>query len=99
MPSPSRTLWLAFFLSLASGPLLSGCGKDAQGGNAVAMKDLEVTDGTATDAMTDLDGVRGQSAAASPIDAPADAPNAAAPQAAGNAGAAVSNDSNAATDR
>ena len=37
---------------------VAGCGKDEKTGNTVQMKDLEVVDGTATDAMTDLDGVQ-----------------------------------------
>ena len=38
----------------------SACGKKEQGGNTVQMKDLEVVDGTTTDAMTDLDGVQSE---------------------------------------
>ncbi len=44
--------------------VVTACGKSGQdSGNTVAMKDLEVVDGTATDAMTDLDGVRSQGTA------------------------------------
>ncbi len=39
---------------------LAACGGEEKGGNAVQMKDLEVVDGTATDAMTDLDGVQSE---------------------------------------
>ncbi len=43
---------------------LAGCGGNGQeGGNSVQMKDLEVVDGTATDAMTDLDGVQSEGTA------------------------------------
>jgi hypothetical protein len=46
---------------------LAGCSKaGTEGSNAVAMKDLEVVDGTATDAMTDLDGVRTEGTASAP---------------------------------
>lgn len=37
---------------------LTACGGDQNSGNAVQMKDLEVVDGTTSDAMTDLDGVQ-----------------------------------------
>ena len=51
---------------LLAGPLaLTGCGRDEKGSNAIQMKDLEVVDGTATDAMTDLDGVQSEVPAAS----------------------------------
>ncbi|HKY81532.1 MAG TPA: hypothetical protein VJM09_08670 [Sphingobium sp.] len=39
---------------------LTACGGDEKSGNAVQMKDLEVVDGTTTDAMTDLDGVQSE---------------------------------------
>lgn len=39
---------------------LAGCGGAEKGGNTVQMKDMEVVDGTATDAMTDLDGVQSE---------------------------------------
>jgi hypothetical protein len=35
---------------------IAACGGADKGGNKVEMKDMEVVDGTATDAMTDLDG-------------------------------------------
>lgn len=44
-------------------PLLAGCGGGDKGGNKVQMKDMEVVDGTATDAMTDLDGVQSEGTA------------------------------------
>ncbi|WP_323809954.1 hypothetical protein [Sphingobium baderi] len=47
---------------------LMGCGGGDKGGNVVQMKDMEVVDGTATDAMTDLDGVQSEgTAAAMPV--------------------------------
>jgi len=42
---------------------LMGCSGGDKGGNAVQMKDMEVIDGTATDAMTDLDGVQSEGTA------------------------------------
>ena len=41
---------------------LSACGsKDAQsGGNSVTMRNMDVVDGTTSDAMTDLDGTRAE---------------------------------------
>lgn len=39
---------------------LAACSQKDQGGNKVQMKDMEVVDGTATDAMTDLDGVQSE---------------------------------------
>ncbi|MFZ2997976.1 hypothetical protein [Sphingobium sp.] len=42
---------------------LTGCGGSEKGGNSVQMKDMEVVDGTATDAMTDLDGVQSEGTA------------------------------------
>lgn len=53
--------------TLCAVPLMGGCGgKDKAGGN-IQMKDMEVVDGTATDAMTDLDGVQGEGTAIAPI--------------------------------
>lgn len=47
--------------------LTSACGgHEEKATNSVAMKDLEVVDGTATDAMTDLDGVRVEGTAMAP---------------------------------
>lgn len=54
--------------TLCSLPLLAGCGDKEKSGSAVQMKDMEVVDGTATDAMTDLDGVQSEGTA---ISAPA----------------------------
>ncbi|MEJ7933354.1 hypothetical protein WG907_03675 [Sphingobium sp. AN558] len=52
--------------TLCAAPLVAGCGsKDKAGGN-IQMKDMEVVDGTATDAMTDLDGVQGEGTAIAP---------------------------------
>lgn len=39
---------------------LAGCGGAEKSGNTVQMKDMEVVDGTASDAMTDLDGVQSE---------------------------------------
>lgn len=40
---------------------LAACGGSGEkGGNSVQMKDMEVVDGTASDAMTDLDGVQSE---------------------------------------
>lgn len=44
---------------------LAACGSKDEGGNKVQMKDMEVVDGTATDAMTDLDGVQSEGTALS----------------------------------
>lgn len=38
--------------------LLTGCGSKDSGGSTVRMQNMEVVDGTATDAMTDLDAAR-----------------------------------------
>src|SRR3546814_5146620 len=64
---------LALFF-LAATALLSACGDGKDGNNeqAVAMRDMEVVDGTATDAMTDLDGVQTEGIALPP--APGAAP-------------------------
>src|SRR3546814_17373796 len=58
---------LALFF-LAATALLSACGDGKDGNNeqAVAMRDMEVVDGTATDAMTDLDGVQTEGIALTP---------------------------------
>lgn len=55
---------------------------EVTGGNTVEMRDMEVVDGTTTDAMTDLDGVRAEGTA---LVASNSATNAASPQKAGNA--------------
>jgi|GEM_PF-503776 len=70
MRDDARTIFTA--LLLAGCAALAGCGKDDKAGNAVQMKDLEVVDGTTTDAMTDLDGVQSE------------VPSAAMPSAGGN---------------
>lgn len=50
-----------FIATLIAGCLsLAACGDKADGGNKIQMKDMEVVDGTATDAMTDLDGVQSE---------------------------------------
>ncbi|WP_311266795.1 hypothetical protein [Sphingobium sp. WCS2017Hpa-17] len=53
-----------FTLTLIAAILpLAACGGKEEGGNKVQMKDMEVVDGTATDAMTDLDGVQSEGTA------------------------------------
>lgn len=42
---------------------LAGCGSKKESSTAVPMNNLEVVDGTATDAMTDLDGVQSEGTA------------------------------------
>ncbi|MDX3909362.1 MAG: hypothetical protein QHC67_06030 [Sphingobium sp.] len=71
MPSLPFAYRVILFAALAL-PLAS-CGKgDSQNSSAVAMNNLEVVDGTASDAMTDLDGVKseGTPLAANATDAP-----------------------------
>ncbi|HKR17168.1 hypothetical protein [Rhizorhapis sp.] len=47
--------------------LLTACGSGkGEGDKTVAMRDMEVVDGTATDAMTDLDGVQTEGIALPP---------------------------------
>ncbi len=54
-------------LPLLCAALLAACnGKEEAATNTVAMKDLEVVDGTASDAMTDLDGVQTEGTATAP---------------------------------
>lgn len=61
-----RRLVGPFCIALA----LTACGKSgSEGSSTVAMKDLEVVDGTTTDAMTDLDGVRAEGTAMAPVTA------------------------------
>ena len=84
----ARTMMTA--LLLAGCATLGACGKKDEGTNTVQMKDLEVVDGTTTDAMTDLDGVQSEvpepavpgAAAGNATEAPAK------PEAASNAAAA-----------
>ena len=62
-----RRLGAPAALALASLMALGACNSgDKQGGNAVALKNLEVVDGTTSDAMTDLDGVRSEGTAVTP---------------------------------
>jgi hypothetical protein len=42
---------------------LTGCGKKNETSSTVQMNGMEVVDGTATDAMTDLDGVQSEGTA------------------------------------
>ncbi len=68
---------LAAPVLLAACALVPACGGSEKGGNKVEMKDMEVVDGTASDAMTDLDGVQSEGvSAAMPA---ANASNSAAP--------------------
>ena len=52
--------WIVCTAALLS---LTACGSGDKGGSNVQMKDMEVVDGTATDAMTDLDGVQSEGTA------------------------------------
>ncbi|MCF8708290.1 hypothetical protein [Rhizorhapis sp. SPR117] len=66
----SRPLpYLRFMTASLAIALLSACGggNDDQGEQTVAMRDMEVVDGTASDAMTDLDGVQTGSIAVPPV--------------------------------
>ncbi len=59
-----RTTKTALTAALLAGCIaLAACGDKDQGGNKVQMKDMKVVDGTATDAMTDLDGVQSEGTA------------------------------------
>ena len=73
MRGDARTILTALLLGGCT--MLAACGGDEKSSNTVQMKDLEVVDGTTTDAMTDLDGV--QSEAPSPVSSTAPAANAA----------------------
>lgn len=59
--TPTTALTAALLLSCIP---LASCGKQDEASTKVQMKDMEVVDGTATDAMTDLDGVQGEGASA-----------------------------------
>lgn len=71
---------------LAAVAMLTACGGGGgTQGNSVALTDLEKADGTMTDAMTDLDGVRAEGTAlAETGNATANATTAARPAGAGN---------------
>lgn len=73
----SHRLSVAFVLGIMSLSACSGGDKDEE--KTVAMRDMEVVDGTASDAMTDLDGVQAQGIALPP------APGATPPPAAASA--------------
>lgn len=60
----SHRLFAAFTLGLVSLSACSGGNNDEE--RAVAMRDMEVVDGTASDAMTDLDGVQTEGIALPP---------------------------------
>lgn len=61
MPRNAQTVLFAMLLGGCAA--LTGCGGGDKGGNSVQMKDMEVVDGTASDAMTDLDGVQSEGTA------------------------------------
>jgi hypothetical protein len=61
MPRNAKTVLIAALLSGCAA--LAGCGGSDKGSNSVQMKDMEVVDGTASDAMTDLDGVQSEGTA------------------------------------
>lgn len=58
---------------------LTACDKKDEGATKVQMKDMEVVDGTATDAMTDLDGVQSEGTAVALPAGNAASPNSSAP--------------------
>lgn len=62
MPMNAKTAATTFLLSACV--LVAACGGAEKGGNRVEMKDMEVVDGTASDAMTDLDGVQSEGTSA-----------------------------------
>ncbi|CAM5320784.1 hypothetical protein ACFSUK_11585 [Sphingobium scionense] len=77
---------------------LAGCGGGSEKtGNTVQMKDMEVVDGTATDAMTDLDGVQSEGTSLA-LPENRTAPTTAAPAKADNA-AASANDEEVVSDQ
>jgi ABC-type uncharacterized transport system auxiliary subunit len=62
MRCEARMIFTALLLTASA--TLGACGKDDKTSNTVQMKDLEVVDGTTTDAMTDLDGVQSEAPSA-----------------------------------
>lgn len=64
---PGHATYLHFVALGMAATLLTACGsgKD-EGEKNVAMRDMEVVDGTTTDAMTDLDGVQTEGIALPP---------------------------------
>ena len=80
MPPLARPRLRSALACLALGLALAGCGGKEKGGNStgLAMKDLEMADGTVSDSMTDLDGVQSEGTAMAPV-ANAAPPAAAAP--------------------
>lgn len=61
---PISALSLRLLAPAALALTLAACGGgEKEAGNTVALKDMEVVDGTASDAMTDLDGVRAEGTA------------------------------------
>lgn len=65
MRGNARTIFTALLLTGCTA--LASCGKDDKASNMVQMKDMEVVDGTTTDAMTDLDGVQSEAPAAAAL--------------------------------
>ena len=86
--------WIVCTAALLS---LTACGGADKGGNSVQMKDMEVVDGTATDAMTDLDGVQSEGTSLA-LPENRTEPKAAAPAKADNA-AAPANDEEVVSDQ
>lgn len=98
MPSPFPLLSRAAFpvLLLAASLTLAGCGeKKAEQSATTQLKDLEITDGTVNDAMTDLDGVKSEGTALADTGSTNTATNAIAPAATASADAST----DASTDR
>ncbi|WHO38250.1 hypothetical protein PMI04_017080 [Sphingobium sp. AP49] len=94
----ARTILTAALL-IGCAPL-AGCGGGDKTGNTVQMKDMEVVDGTATDAMTDLDGVQSEGTSlALPENRTAAAPAAAAKPAANAAATPASDDEEVVSDQ
>lgn len=79
MRCKARMIFTALLLTGCTA--LAACGKDDKTGNTVQMKDLEIVDGTTTDAMTDLDGVQSEAPSAALSSATSNNSAAAAPEA------------------
>lgn len=78
MPSPFRLLGPVALAALLLP--LAACGeKKQEQSSTIQIKDMEIVDGTASDAMTDLDGVRSDAAAIVDTGNASAASNAAAP--------------------
>ncbi|WP_242125426.1 hypothetical protein [Sphingobium sp. Sx8-8] len=57
----AKTIWTTLLVTGCMA--LTGCGSKKETGTAVPMNHMEVVDGTASDAMTDLDGVQSEGTA------------------------------------